>query len=88
MYLESMVVGPIGANCFVVGDPEARVGAVIDPGDDPEVVLDAVARSGLDVGSVIATHGHFDHTGGVKGVVDALGCDFLMHEADLFFVRD
>ncbi len=88
MYLDSIVVGPIGANCFIVGDPRAGLGAIIDPGDDPERVLEAAARSGLTIEYVIATHGHFDHTGGVRGVVDGLGCEFLMHEADLFFARD
>lgn len=86
--LKTIVVGPVGANCYIVGDPEAGVGALIDPGGDPQKVLSAVKGSGLDIRYVIATHGHFDHTGAIGPVVEALGAEFLMHEEDLFFARD
>ncbi len=86
MILEKLVVGPIGANCFIIGD--SGEGAVIDPGGDPEKVIRAVRATELKIKYVIATHGHFDHTGAIGPVVEALGCEFLMHEEDLFFARD
>jgi len=88
MILEKLVVGPIGANCFIIGDEGSGEGVVIDPGGEAETVLKAVRSSDLKIKYVIATHGHFDHTGAVGPVIEALGCEFLMHEEDLFFARD
>jgi glyoxylase-like metal-dependent hydrolase (beta-lactamase superfamily II) len=81
------MVGPIGANCFIIGDDETNDGAIIDPGGDPEKILLAVKETGLVIRYIIATHGHFDHSAAVKRVKDELGADFLLHREDLPFVR-
>jgi hydroxyacylglutathione hydrolase len=49
--------------------PGGGEAAVVDPGDD-EPVLDALEREGLSLASVLVTHHHFDHIGGVKGLLD------------------
>ena len=39
MIFESMEVGPLGVNCFVLGCAETREGVVIDPGATWTVLL-------------------------------------------------
>ena len=87
MILRGLVVGPIGANCFVIGDGETGEGAIIDPGGDPEEIVQAVRETGLEIRFIIGTHGHFDHTAAVKRLKEELDADFLLHRNDLFFVR-
>ncbi len=87
MILKTLVVGPIGANCYLIGDEATNEGAVIDPGDEAQRIIQVVKESGLTIKYVIATHGHFDHTGAVKQVKQELDCDFLLHINDLMFVR-
>ena len=87
MILKTLVVGPIAANCFIIGDSATNEGAIIDPGDDAQKILQVVEETGLAIKFIIATHGHFDHNAAVAPLKKALNCDFLLHESDLPFVQ-
>lgn len=86
MIFETIVVGQLGVNCFILGCEETREGVVVDAGGEPDRVLAAVARLGLKVRYVINTHGHFDHVGGNKRVLEATGAEYLIHGADVHFL--
>ncbi|MCU0833496.1 MAG: hydroxyacylglutathione hydrolase [Chromatiaceae bacterium] len=49
---------------WLLTEPGSTGAAVVDPGDE-EPVLDALAEAGLDLGAILITHHHHDHTGGV-----------------------
>jgi len=82
MILESLPVGPLQANCYLVGCPEARRGLVIDPGGDADEILAAVERLELDVTHIIDTHGHPDHVAANAAVREATGAALYIHPAD------
>lgn len=69
MYFKSTTVAPLETNCYLLGDEAAGVCAVVDPGGSPEKVLDMIRRSGLTPVMILLTHGHFDHTRGVPGLL-------------------
>ena len=69
MVFRQIQVGPIGTNCSLLGDEAAGVCFVVDPGDEPERVLGMVRESGLALQAILLTHGHYDHTGGVAGIL-------------------
>jgi hydroxyacylglutathione hydrolase len=79
MILEMLTVGPFQENCFIIGDEESRVGALIDPGDEAARIAMAVEQTNLDIGSIIVTHAHIDHVGAVVALVDEYACLVLMH---------
>jgi glyoxylase-like metal-dependent hydrolase (beta-lactamase superfamily II) len=87
MIVKSLVVGPIETNCFLLADEATGKGTIIDPGGHPERILAAAEEMKLEVQCIIATHGHFDHIAGIPGLKERLGCEFLLHESDLFFVQ-
>lgn len=70
------------ANCFIVGCEKTREAAVIDPGDEPDKILLALAGLKLKVKYIINTHGHFDHVGGNKKMKEVTGADLLIHSND------
>ncbi len=82
MIIEKMAVGPIMANCFVIGCDETREGAVIDPGADADRIMAVVTASALNITRIINTHGHFDHVGAnreIKAITDA---ELIIHPLD------
>lgn len=86
MFLKQLPVGPIDANCFIIGDEDAKIGAIIDPGDEPERIMAEVEKTGLDIKFMISTHGHFDHNGAAKVLKEKHGIEYIVHEEDMTFV--
>jgi len=82
LIIKNLSVGPIMANCFIVGCEKTREAAVIDPGDEPDKILLTLAGLKLKVKYIINTHGHFDHVGGNKKMKDATDADILIHSLD------
>ena len=82
MIIKTLAVGPIMANCFIVGCEETLAAAVIDPGDEPDRILQALAESNLTAKLIINTHGHFDHVGANKRLKEVTGAPILIHPLD------
>jgi len=82
MIIKGMPVGPIMANCFIIGDEESRLAAVIDPGDEPSEILKALAEEKLSLQYIINTHGHFDHVGANRKLKEVTGAEILIHSKD------
>ena len=82
MIIKTLPVGPIMANCFIVGCQETMQAAVIDPGDEAEKILQSVADSNLEVKTIINTHGHFDHVSANKRINAATNAPILIHALD------
>ena len=89
MIIRRMVVGPIQANCYIVGCEATKKGIIIDPGDEGDRIMREVEKLGLDIQFIIATHGHFDHCAGVMRLKEKIpDVPFIIHEEDLPFVKD
>ncbi len=82
MRIEALAVGPLQVNCFIVASPVTRQAAVIDPGDEGERILHLLRGEGLELKLVINTHGHFDHVGANRFLVEATGAELCLHSAD------
>jgi hydroxyacylglutathione hydrolase len=57
---------------WLLHDPQGRQAAVVDPGD-AEPVLATLQRLGLQLSSILITHHHRDHTGGIEQLVHECG---------------
>ena len=82
MILDGFPVGPVGANCYIFGDESTGDVFVIDPGDEPDRILDTLRKRGVRAAAIVNTHGHFDHVQGVDAVRRATGAPFWIHEAE------
>jgi len=63
-----------GTNTWVLREPGARRSVVIDPGPPDETHLDAVAEAAGEVGVVLLTHHHLDHSEAAKEFAERMGC--------------
>ncbi|KYK24724.1 hypothetical protein AYK24_05805 [Thermoplasmatales archaeon SG8-52-4] len=86
--VEPLIVGPLLSNCYIVYDDRLKEGVIIDPGDDAEIILEAVNELSINIKFLLATHGHFDHVGAVSPLKRALKAEFLAHKDDFFFIED
>ncbi len=80
MIVEMVTVGPFQENCYVIGDEESKIGALIDPGDEAARIALTVERLGLEIGSILVTHAHVDHVRAIAPLADEYLCPVLMHE--------
>lgn len=82
MIFETIVVGELGVNCYVLADSETKEGVVIDPGAEAEKILAVVKAKGIKVLHILNTHGHFDHIGGNRRVSEATGGRLMISRED------
>lgn len=84
MILETRALPPFMKNGFVLGCEATREGVVIDPGDDVELLLEAVDQHALKPVAILLTHAHLDHVTGVGRAKRALKVPVWLHEDDNF----
>ena len=86
MRIETLIVGPLATNCYVLSCSDKCCGAeaiIIDPGGSPEKIMDYVKRSGVAPVMIVLTHGHSDHMASAAGLAAEYGIDVAMHGDDL-----
>lgn len=60
-------------NCALLWDDETMEGVVIDPGGDVPMIIEAIAKAGVTLRSILITHGHIDHAGGADELREKTG---------------
>ena len=74
-------------NCYLVSaTPESDCVIVIDPGDEPELILEHIGSR--SPAAILLTHGHFDHIGGVAGLAEATGAPSHVQEKDAYWIEE
>ena len=67
-------VGPVQENCYIVRSAgDAMCAVIVDPGEEPERLLQAAGSLGVSLDAILITHCHFDHIGAVAPVARATG---------------
>jgi glyoxylase-like metal-dependent hydrolase (beta-lactamase superfamily II) len=62
MIFKHLTVGAIGTNCYIFGSEKTNEIVIIDPGAQPDKIIDAAEEVHGKPKAVILTHGHFDHS--------------------------
>ena len=82
MNVKTLVLGAYGTNCHIIWQNDNETCLVIDPGYEPDTVLDAVDALDLKIEAILLTHGHFDHVGGVRQIAADTDCRVFLNTAD------
>ena len=80
MKIEKIVVGMLRANCYLLVD--GGEAAVIDPGDEPQKIIDAIEKSGAKLKFIANTHRHFDHIGANAAIAEKFGVEVMANLKD------
>lgn len=86
MEIQCLVVGQLGVNCYLL--TENGKAAVIDPGDEAEIIIDTIEKKGCILEKILLTHGHFDHVGAVSELAERTGAEVFIHSGDEIMLRD
>ena len=82
MIQKALMVGLLEVNCYILGDEETKEAVVIDPGGDEDAILAGLKYHGLQLKTIIDTHGHFDHVDANQPLKEATSAAIAIHEAD------
>ncbi|NLS14045.1 MBL fold metallo-hydrolase [Vibrio sp. SM6] len=76
-------------NCSIVWCDQTMKGVVIDPGGDVAKLAQIIGELGVQVESLVLTHGHLDHVGGSETLAEALGNTPIIgpHKDDNFWLQ-
>ncbi len=82
-------VGPIQENAYIVrSSAQADSAVLIDPGEEPQRLLDAAAELDTQIEAILITHCHFDHIGAVAPVARATGAPVYCPEMETVVLAD
>lgn len=84
MILETIPVGPLQVNCYLLAADENSSAIIIDPGGEERKIRRQLERHRLTAGMIVNTHGHYDHI----GADDKFGLPVYIHKDDLGLLKD
>jgi hydroxyacylglutathione hydrolase len=82
MLLDTLVVGALQVNCYILGSETTGRALVIDPGDNAPAILNALRQRRWRLTHILATHGHFDHLLAARPLQEATGAPLYIHPAE------
>ncbi len=82
MIIESLKVGDLDTNCYVVWDEESEEAVIVDPGADGGFISEKILKWKLKPLCIVLTHGHFDHVLGCLEIKLNFQIPILLHKED------
>ena len=83
MIIKKIAVGPLQENCYIAADEKTKKAIVIDPGDEPDRILEVIRDNNFEISAVILTHAHFDHVGAAGDIKRATGAKVFINDGDM-----
>lgn len=88
MKLETFVLGPMQVNTYLYYDEQTKKGIVFDPGMGPEPLIKRIQELDLTIESILLTHAHFDHIGGLEEVRKLTKAPVFIHEQEAHWLQE
>jgi hydroxyacylglutathione hydrolase len=82
MKIEKIIVGQLDVNCYIVSDDTTLEALIIDPGDEPEKIIEYIDKAGLTPLCILFTHAHYDHVCAAKELYERYKAVIVMHERE------
>ena len=82
MDVRMFTVGPVQENCYLFRREGSDRALIVDPGDEPDRLLQAIDELGVTLDGILLTHTHFDHVGAVAPVAEATGAEVWVPEIE------
>lgn len=83
MIIKTLIVGALENNCFIIADDNTKEALVVDPGDEPDRILELITTNNFNVRYIVCTHAHFDHVGAISEIKEKTGAKITIHRDEL-----
>lgn len=84
--IDTIIVGEFFTNCYLVSN--GRQAFLIDPGEEPDRILEMIKLNNVIVDKIILTHGHIDHIEAIPEIKAATDAKVLIHPGDAGMLTD
>lgn len=89
LHIQAIVSQPFDENTYIVWRDGRSDALVVDPGLEPDLILDALAKNRLAPAVILNTHGHADHIAGNEAMKNAFpNAPLVIGENDAEMLRD
>lgn len=88
MKVDRIVVGSMQENCYILSCEITKEAIVVDPGFEAKRIIKFIEENELKPQSIVLTHGHYDHIGGVEEIKNAFNVDIIIHQEDVELIED
>jgi hydroxyacylglutathione hydrolase len=88
LILRQVELGPMMNFVYLIGCPETREAAVIDPAWDVPSILDLAGKSDLRITRILLTHGHPDHMNGLESLLEATDAKVSLHALETEYMKE
>jgi len=73
----------MGNLAYLVADKKNKKAAIVDPAWDIPLIVAEVKKLGVEIVCGLLTHGHYDHSDGVKGLIKNLDVPIYISEKEI-----
>ena len=80
--IQSMVLGMVGTNCYLLVNKDTKAAVIFDPGAEGDKIAGYLQREGLTPEAILLTHGHFDHVMGIPPLKEKYDLPVYIHRLE------
>ena len=83
MIIQTLVLGMVQTNCYIIHMENSKEAVVIDPADQAAEILQTLQANDLVCEAILLTHGHFDHILAVRELAEATNAPVYVQEEEV-----
>jgi glyoxylase-like metal-dependent hydrolase (beta-lactamase superfamily II) len=83
-----LTVGPVQENTWIARRPDSDKALLIDPGDEPDTITQALEELGTTPEAILITHCHFDHVGAVAEMARRTQAPVYCPQGEVFILEN
>lgn len=88
LILKQAELGPMANFIYLIGCPETREAAVVDPAWDAGIIMKMAQESDLRITRILVTHGHPDHVNRLEELLEATDARVYLNASETDYMKE